>query len=214
MNDHSPCSATASGTPAPPGVQPSALSLQPSAPQRSLDLKLDSDASGRTRPISCLANASFQLSRVRYDDPGEPALAVFTLPHLGGVLAGDRGELCCALGRDAAARVRRAVATQVLGMPEARGPLTRPPAWSRQPARMAGRAADPVRQRQLHPDDPHHTRPAAHLALLDILAPGRLARVSKSTTRPAGSCWPNAHGSNQLASLGRPWRVWPNPGRH
>jgi urease accessory protein UreH len=118
MNDHSPCSATASGTPAPPGVQPSALSLQPSAPQRSLDLKLDSDASGRTRPISCLANASFQLSRVRYDDPGEPALAVFTLPHLGGVLAGDRGELCCALGRDAAARVRRAVATQVLGMPE------------------------------------------------------------------------------------------------
>jgi urease accessory protein UreH len=118
MNDHSPCSATASGTPAPPGVQPSALSLQPSAPQRSLDLKLDSDASGRTRPISCLANASFQLSRVRYDDPGEPALAVFTLPHLGGVLAGDRGELCCALGRDAAARVRRAAATQVLSMPE------------------------------------------------------------------------------------------------
>jgi urease accessory protein len=141
-----------------------------------LDLRVEQE-DGATRPVSCLATPPFQLSRVRYDDPVEPGRAVFTLLHLGGVLAGDRGELRCALGAGTSARIRMAAATQVLSMPKADAAHTldiRLGAgsrleWLAEPLILfaAARFAQTTRVT---------LAAGARLALLDILVPGRLAR--------------------------------------
>jgi urease accessory protein len=142
-----------------------------------LDLRLGCDPAGVTRPLRALAHPPVQLSRVRYDDPTRPDTAVFTLLHLGGVLAGDRVNMALRLERGAEARVRMAAATQVLRMPSggathaldihlgAGSTLD----WLAEPLILFGGAR--FSQATLVTIEP-----GARLALLDILVPGRLAR--------------------------------------
>jgi urease accessory protein len=132
---------------------------------------------GVTRAGRCLAVPPLQLSRVRYDDPQAPGTAVFTLLHLGGVLAGDQLAMRVALAAGAHAQVHMAAATQVYQMPsgdaahalDLRLLAGSRLAWLAQPTILFGGA----RFRQT-------TRatlaPGARLDLLDVLVPGRLAR--------------------------------------
>lgn len=142
-----------------------------------LDLHLERDAAGVTRPLRCLAEPPLQLSRVRYDDPARADLAALTLLYLGGVLAGDRARLEVRLGPDAVARIPMAAATQVLAMPDgdaaheldivlARGSSLE---WLAEPLILFGGARFSQSTRVT-------LAPGARLALLDIMVPGRLAR--------------------------------------
>jgi urease accessory protein len=142
-----------------------------------LDLRLERDPAGVTRPARCLAHAPLQLSRVRYDDPAQPETAVLTLLHLGGVLAGDRAALRVALGAGASTRVRMAAATQVLSMPRGDAAHTldidlAPGSrleWLAEPLILFAGASFAQTTRVV-------LGAGARLTLLDVLAPGRLAR--------------------------------------
>lgn len=142
-----------------------------------LNLLLASDANGITRPVRTLAQPPIQLSRVRYDDPRQPEMAVLTLLTLGGVLSGDRNTLAVELAENACARVVMAAATQVLSMPEGHaeqsltlhlGPGSQL-FWPAEPTILFANA-----------DYCQQTRvilgAGARLALIDVLVPGRLAR--------------------------------------
>lgn len=149
-------------------------------PAGRLELTLES-IDGRTRPVRCLTQPPLQLSRVRYDDPAEPDRAVFTLIHLGGILAGDRYELTVELGEGATAMIGTAAATQVY----------RHPLHSQQAQATQALALHLARNSRLiwQPEPlilfagarfSQATRivlaPGARLALLDVTVPGRLAR--------------------------------------
>ncbi|MEN9938715.1 MAG: urease accessory protein UreD [Chloroflexota bacterium] len=154
------------------GLQPSAFSLQPS-----LELLLERDAGGVTRPLRCLAQPPVQLSRVRYDDPARPDTACMTLLHLGGVLEGDRLEMRVRLGTGASGRVVMAAATQVLTMPagdaahalDIRLAAGSELLWQAEPLILFAGARFTQRTRVA-------LAPGARLALLEVLVPGRLAR--------------------------------------
>jgi urease accessory protein len=131
----------------------------------------------RTRPVRCLAAPPLQLSRARYDDPARQGDLSLTLVHLGGVLQGDRYALRVELGPDAGAAVGTAAATQVYRMPQGEAsqelemrlaPGSRL-SWLPEPLILFGGAR--FRQATLV-----ELAPGARLALLDVLAPGRLAR--------------------------------------
>jgi urease accessory protein len=142
-----------------------------------LDLLLARDATGITRPIRTLAQPPIQLSRVRYDAPYQPEMAILTLLTLGGVLSGDRNTLLVELAEHACATVVMAAATQVLSMPSghAEQSLTLRLAsgsqcfWLAEPTILFANA-----------DFCQNTRivlvAGARLVLLDVLVPGRLAR--------------------------------------
>lgn len=141
-----------------------------------LDLLLERDGA-ITRPRRAFASPPMQLSRLRYDDPADPGAAVFTLLHLGGVLAGDRVQMRVELGPGAAAQIPMAAATQVLRMPAgdaahaleivlAEGSRL---AWLAQPLILFAGACFSQTTRIM-------LAAGAQLALLDVLAPGRLAR--------------------------------------
>ncbi len=141
-----------------------------------LDLALEQH-DGITRPTRSLAHPPIQLSRVRYDVAGEPNMAGFTLLHLGGVLQGDRADMCVTLGAGAAAQVVFAAATQIYHMPHGDAQHTlhldlAPGSrlqWLAEPLILFAGA-----------DFTQHTTvtlgDGATLALLDVLVPGRLAR--------------------------------------
>jgi urease accessory protein len=144
-------------------------------PAGRLDLVLDR-IGGITRPRRSFAHPPIQLSRARYDQR-RPEVAGFTLLHLGGVLAGDRSDLCVELGAGAAAHVRMAAATQVYRMPDGDaahtlelrlGPGSRLD-WLAEPVILFGGACFAQTTRIT-------LAPGARLALLEVLAPGRLAR--------------------------------------
>jgi urease accessory protein len=147
------------------------------APQHSrLDLLLER-VGGITRPARCAAQPPLQLSRARYDDGARPDQVTLTLLHLGGVLAGDRYDLRVALGAGAAARVITAAAAQVYRMPHEQaaqriqlelGPHSRLE-WLPEPTILFGGA-------RFTQATSVTLGPGARLALLDVLAPGRLAR--------------------------------------
>lgn len=141
-----------------------------------LDLLLER-VGGRTRPVRSLAAPPLQLSRARYDNPDRPEDLALTLVHLGGVLQGDCYTLRVELGPRAGAAVTSAAATQVYRMPEGQasqelllrlGPGSRLD-WLPEPLILFGGA----RFRQTTRVE---LAPGARLALLDVLAPGRLAR--------------------------------------
>jgi urease accessory protein len=141
-----------------------------------LELELD-QVDGVTRPRRALAQPPLQLSRVRYDDPHAPDSAVFTLLHLGGVLAGDRVAMYVELDAGARAQVHMAAATQVYQMPSGDaahtidlrlGPGSRL-AWLAQPLILFGGA-------RFSQSTSVTLAPGARLALIDVLVPGRLAR--------------------------------------
>jgi urease accessory protein len=130
-----------------------------------------------TRARRAFASPPLQLSRLRYDDPADPGAAVLTLLHLGGVLAGDRVQMRVEVGPGAAAQIPMAAATQVLRMPEGDAAHTLEIvlaersrlAWLAQPLILFAGAR--------FSQSTHITLAAgAQLALLDVLAPGRLAR--------------------------------------
>lgn len=141
-----------------------------------LDLLLER-VGEHTRPVRCLAAPPLQLSRARYDDPARPADLALTLVHLGGVLQGDRYGLQVELGPDAGATIGTAAATQVYRMPQGEASqelwLRLAPgsrlSWLPEPLILFGGA----RFRQATRIE---LAPGARLALLDVLAPGRLAR--------------------------------------
>ncbi len=132
---------------------------------------------GITRPRRSLAAAPLQLSRVRYDDPRAPGAAVFTLLHLGGVLAGDRVAMRVALDAGACARIHMAAATQVYQMPSGEAAHTLDLdlgagsrlAWLAQPTILFGGARFGQTTRAT-------LAPGARLDIIDVLVPGRLAR--------------------------------------
>jgi urease accessory protein len=154
---------------------------QPQATSRTardgaLDLAL-SLIDGVTRPARAFTRPPLQLSRVRYDDPRRPGMAVQTLLTLGGVLAGDRNTMAVEVGEGAAARVVFAAATQVLAMPSGHaeqsialrlGAGSRLE-WLAEPTILFGDS-------ELHQRTQVALAPGAQLALLDVLTPGRLAR--------------------------------------
>jgi urease accessory protein len=141
-----------------------------------LDLLLER-VGASTRPSRAEARPPLQLSRVRYDIAGQPETAAFTLVHLGGILAGDRYDLCVAVGPHASAHVTTAAATQVYRMPhgEARQDVTLRLAaggrlaWLPEPLILFTGARFTQTTRV-------EIAPGARLGLLDVLAPGRLAR--------------------------------------
>jgi urease accessory protein len=147
------------------------------APQESrLDLLLE-HIGGVTRPTRCAVEPPLQLSRARYDDAARPEQVTLTLLHLGGVLDGDRYDLRVALGAGAAARVISAAATQIYRMPHDQatqciqlelGPRSRLE-WLPEPTILFGGA-------RFTQATSVTLGPGARLALLDVLAPGRLAR--------------------------------------
>jgi urease accessory protein len=154
------------------------VSLAPSAASRDGRLELELACLGNiTRAQRCLAQPPLQLSRVRYDDPRQPGTATFTLLHLGGVLAGDRAVMKVTLGAGASAQISLAAATQVYQMPHgdaqhtldlrlgAGSTLT----WLAQPLILFGGSRFSQRTHAL-------LAAGARLDLIDILAPGRLAR--------------------------------------
>jgi urease accessory protein len=132
---------------------------------------------GVTRARRSLAQPPLQLSRVRYDEQRQPGTAVFTLLHLGGVLAGDRVAINVALDAGASAQIHMAAATQVYQMQsgdaqhrlDLRLAAGSRLAWLAQPLILFGGARFS-----------HSTRvtlaPGARLDLVDVLVPGRLAR--------------------------------------
>lgn len=132
---------------------------------------------GVTRPLRCLAAPPLQLSRARYDDPRRPTRAAFTALQLGGVLAGDRYSVTVTAEAGAEARVVGGAATQVLQMAEgeAAQELTLRACagskllWLPEPLILFGGATYTQRTRV-------ELGPGALVALLDVLAPGRLAR--------------------------------------
>jgi urease accessory protein len=142
-----------------------------------LDLMAAVGPDGRTRPVRAAANPPLQLSRVRYDDPAQPDLAVFTLLTLGGVLAGDQNCHMVELGPSARLRVVMAAATQVLAMPggsaEQRFDLRLGPEsrleWLAEPLILFADAS-------LTQHTTITLAPGAVLVWLDVLTPGRLAR--------------------------------------
>ncbi len=144
--------------------------------QGRLELALE-DRRGITRPVRALALPPVQLSRVRYDSPRAPGRAVFTLLHLGGVLAGDRAQMHVRLAPGAEAELHMAAATQVLQMPagdaahmiELRLGAGSRLAWLAQPLILFAGARFSQNTRVF-------LAPGARLALLEVLVPGRLAR--------------------------------------
>jgi urease accessory protein len=144
--------------------------------QGRLDLLLER-AGAITRPVRCTVQPPLQLSRVRYDDPARPDQPALTLIHLGGILAGDHYDLRIALGDGAGARVMTAAATQVYRMPQGEatqdiqiklGPGSRLE-WLPEPTILFGGA-------RFTQTVGVTLGAGARLALLDVLAPGRLAR--------------------------------------
>ena len=142
-----------------------------------LELAFIRDRDGRTRPDRALAQPPLQLSRVRYDDPQRPEIAVHTLLMLGGILAGDQHSLHVELAEQTTARMVMAAATQVLSMPHghAKQSLTlrlhagSTLEWLAAPTILFADAAF----------EQHTTIVLgrnARLTFLDILVPGRLAR--------------------------------------
>lgn len=142
-----------------------------------LDIAFIRDRDGRTRPKRALAQPPLQLSRVRYDDPQRPEMAVHTLLMLGGILAGDQHSLHVELAEQTTARMVMAAATQVLSMPHgcAKQSLTLHLhagsifEWLAEPTILFADAAF----------EQHTTIVLGHdarLTFLDILVPGRLAR--------------------------------------
>jgi urease accessory protein len=141
-----------------------------------LDLLLER-AGALTRPLRCAVQPPLQLSRARYDDPARPDEPALTLVHLGGILAGDHYDLRIALGDGAGARVTTAAATQVYRMPQ--GAATQ----SIQLQLSAGSRLEWLPAPTILFGGSRFTQttsvtlgPAARLALLDVLVPGRLAR--------------------------------------
>jgi urease accessory protein len=141
-----------------------------------LELELDC-IKGVTRARRGLAQPPLQLSHVRYDEPQRPGTAVFTLLHLGGVLAGDRVAMNVALDAGASAQICMAAATQVYRMPSGDAQHTldlrlgpgSSLAWLAQPLILFGGARFSQRTRVA-------LAPGARLDLIDVLVPGRLAR--------------------------------------
>ncbi len=154
---------------------PEAQRARPPAAGR-LDLLLERDGA-ITRPRRAFASPPLQLSRLRYDDPADLGAAVFTLLHLGGVLAGDRVQQRVEVGPGAAAQIPMAAATQVLRMPQGNAAHTLEIvlaeqsrlAWLAQPLILFGGAHFSQSTRIT-------LAAGAQLALLDVLVPGRLAR--------------------------------------
>lgn len=156
------------------------MTAQRLRPAGLLDLDLHA-IDGRTRPVRCQTQPPLQLSRVRYDDVAHPDRAVFTLIHLGGILAGDRYELRVRLGESASALVGTAAATQV---------YQHPPHSQQAEATQSLMLHLAPNSRLIWQPEPlilfagarfsQHTRivlePGARLALLDVTVPGRLAR--------------------------------------
>ncbi len=141
-----------------------------------LELELES-IEGVTRARRSLAQPPLQLSRVRYDEPQQPGTAVFTLLHLGGVLAGDRVAMNVALDAGASAQIHMAAATQVYQMPsgdaqhklDLRLGAGSALAWLAQPLILFGGARFSQSTRVT-------LARGARLDLIDVLVPGRLAR--------------------------------------
>jgi urease accessory protein len=141
-----------------------------------LDLLLECSGA-TTRPVRCLVRPPLQLSRARYEDAARPEQIALTLIHLGGILAGDSYDLRVALGVGASARMTTAAATQVYRMPHGEatqhiqlelGTGSRLE-WLPEPTILFGGA-------RFTQTTTVTLGPAARLALLDVLAPGRLAR--------------------------------------
>ncbi len=149
-----------------------------------LDLLYGLTADGATVARRSLAAPPLQLSRLRRDDPADPARACHTLMQLGGVLAGDSATLDVVLEADARASVTAAAATQVYRMPQgaARWDLTirlgerAELAWLMQPTILF--ADSEFRQTTTV-----ILGAGARLTLLDVLVPGRLARGERFAFR-------------------------------
>jgi urease accessory protein len=141
-----------------------------------LDLVLEC-LGGLTRPLRAETRPPLQLSRARYDIAGQPETTAFTLVHLGGILDGDRYEVCVEVGPGASAQITTAAATQVYRMPHgdarqevmlrlAAGSRL---AWLPEPLILfAGARFTQTTRIEI--------APGARLGLLDVLVPGRLAR--------------------------------------
>lgn len=153
---------------------------QLSRPAGQLNLQLEA-IEGRTRPVRCHTQPPLQLSRVRYDDPAHPERAVFTLIHLGGILAGDCYDLNVTLGEAASAMIGTAAATQVYRHPphNQQAPATQTLTlqldrnsrliWQPEPLILfAGARFSQATQIVL--------AQGAQLVLLEVIVPGRLAR--------------------------------------
>jgi len=177
-----------------------------------LDLLLARDSSGRTRPIRTLAHPPIQISRVRYDHPHQPDMAILTLLTLGGILSGDRNTLSVELTEHASATVTMAAATQVLSMPSghAEQSLTMHLAsgsqlfWLAEPTLLFTNA-----------DFRQNTRivlaAGAQLVLLDVLVPGRLARGEVHRFRRYQATF-EAHDTDGRLLVAE--RIAIEPGRH
>jgi urease accessory protein len=130
-----------------------------------------------TRPLRAEVRPPLQLSRARYDIAGQPETVAFTLVHLGGILDGDRYDLCVEVGPGASAQITTAAATQVYRMPhgDARQEITLRLAanswlaWLPEPLILfAGARFTQITYIEI--------AAGARLGLLDVLVPGRLAR--------------------------------------
>ncbi len=147
------------------------------AGQARLDLSYIRDRVGTTRPDRAFVQPPLQLSRVRYDQPQRPEVAVQTLLLLGGILAGDRQTLHVELAEETSAQIVMAAATQILSMLNGYaeqylniqlGSHSRLD-WLAEPTILFADAA-------FHQHTSITLSDTATLVFLDILVPGRLAR--------------------------------------